>query len=452
MDFAPGDPRNPRSWSARKKSLISMVCVISYFVVLFANANYISSIPGVQRYFHVGNTLAVLPITLYSFGFSVGPTFGTAFSEIFGRQYFYKALLALSLVFTIVAATAKNYATLALGRLLAGTLASPCVGIFAGVINDLWDYATEPLGNQFIVMYSMFGAFAPLVGPVSGSAVVADTGDNWRWTFWLSAILLGFCVVINFLVPETFAPRILRSINNERSSLSVADSLRVGFSRPLHMLLVEPIMLPTAAYGAVVQGMLFVYYVAFPYVLETQYFFSVYHVGLSFLSLLVGSMLAFPIISIIDKKIYQKAKLRAEARGEAVAPEERLWCCNIGSIMLPISLFWLAWTAKSSIHWAVPVMSGVLFGCSFPLNLLGFPWYKNEIYGATYGASAFAVENMMRYLFSSFVPLFTIPMIQRLTFHWTMSFWGFVSLTLLPVPWVIYRRGPQLRSKSNVNV
>jgi MFS family permease len=306
---------------------------------LFANSNYISSVSGVMEEFGVGDVLAVLPITLYSIGFSVGPTFGTAFSEIFGRQYFYKVLLTLSLVFTVVAGAAKNYATLAVGRALAGILAAPSIGIFAGVLNDLWDYKVEPVGSTFVMLYSVFGSFAPLVGPVSGAAIVADTG-NWRWTFWLTAILLGLCVVLSLAVPETYAPKILRSINKERSNISLSDSLRVGFGRPLHMLLVEPIMLPTAAYGAIVQGILFAYYVAYPYVLQTQYGFSVYHVGLSFLSLLIGAILVLPIMSLIEKMIYQKAKARAEARGETVAPEERLWCCNIGSVMLPVSLFW----------------------------------------------------------------------------------------------------------------
>lgn len=305
---------------------------------LFANANYISSIYGVQASFHVSDTLAILPITLYSFGFALGPTFGTAFSEILGRRYFCKILLALSLVFTVLAGSARNYATLAVGRALAGTLASPCVGVFAGVLNDLWDYDTEPLGSQFVVIYSIFGAVAPLVGPISGSAVVSAT-DDWRWTFWLTAILLGVCIVINLPVPETFAPKILNDPSSS-SMMTVSSALRIGLGRPLHMLLVEPIMLPTAAYGAVVQGIMYGYYVAYPWALQTQYLFSVPQVGLSFLSLLVGSILAFPVISIVDRTIYQRAKRRAELRGETVAPEERLWCCKIGSILLPISLFW----------------------------------------------------------------------------------------------------------------
>lgn len=33
INFSPNDRRNPRAWSVRKKSLISIVCAVSFFVV-----------------------------------------------------------------------------------------------------------------------------------------------------------------------------------------------------------------------------------------------------------------------------------------------------------------------------------------------------------------------------------------------------------------------------------
>jgi hypothetical protein len=106
------------------------------------------------------------------------------------------------------------------------------------------------------------------------------------------------------------------------------------------MLFTEPIMFPTAMYGTFVQVVLFFLYVAYPYMLVSEYSFSDYQVGLAFLPLLVGSALALPILKVLDTMIFQRAKLRAEAEGLSITPEERLWCCIIGGIMLPISLFW----------------------------------------------------------------------------------------------------------------
>jgi hypothetical protein len=74
--------------------------------------------------------------------------------------------------------------------------------------------------------------------------------------------------------------------------------------------------------------------------------------------------------------------------------------------------------------------------------------YKNDIYGADYGASAFAGEVMLRYLLSAATPLFWVQAMDALHINWSSSLLGFVSLTLIPVPWMLFRYGPYLRSKS----
>lgn len=43
-------------------------------------------------------------------------------------------------------------------------------------------------------------------------------------------------------------------------------------------------------------------------------------------------------------------------------PEQRLYFGIIGAFLLPLSLFWLGWTANPKVYWLAPVASGVLFG------------------------------------------------------------------------------------------
>ena len=74
--------------------------------------------------------------------------------------------------------------------------------------------------------------------------------------------------------------------------------------------------------------------------------------------------------------------------------------------------------------------------------------YKNDVYGTHFGASALAADNILRYLFSAAVPLFTVQMIDKLGFAWSISLLAFISLALLAVPWVIFRWGPKLRARS----
>ncbi len=43
-----------------------------------------------------------------------------------------------------------------------------------------------------------------------------------------------------------------------------------------------------------------------------------------------------------------------------------------------------------------------------------------------------------------------IPLVyNRLGIAWATSLLGFLSLTMLPIPWVLFRFGSQIRKKSN---
>ena len=61
---------------------------------------------------------------------------------------------------------------------------------------------------------------------------------------------------------------------------------------------------------------------------------------MAFGPLVVGSLLAVPVVGLFDKLTYQKAREEALRSGRTVAPEKRLYPAMLGSITLPISLFW----------------------------------------------------------------------------------------------------------------
>ena len=82
------------------------------------------------------------------------------------------------------------------------------------------------------------------------------------------------------------------------------------------------------------------------------------------------------------------------------------------------------------------------------ISKLSLPVYKNDVYGAEYGASSLAADNIIRYLFSFGIPLFTVQMIDRLGFLWSINLLGFFSVVLMPIPFVIFKMGPRLRAKS----
>ena len=74
--------------------------------------------------------------------------------------------------------------------------------------------------------------------------------------------------------------------------------------------------------------------------------------------------------------------------------------------------------------------------------------YLVDTYGALYSASAIAANGLVRYTFGAVFPLFTIQMYDKLGIAWAGSLLGFIGLVMVPIPWVLYRWGPFLRSKS----
>lgn len=54
----------------------------------------------------------------------------------------------------------------------------------------------------------------------------------------------------------------------------------------------------------------------------------------------------------------------------------------------------------------------------------------------------------MRFLFSSVFPLFTIQMIDRMTFKWTMTMLALILTAMIPIPWFFFKYGKHLRARS----
>lgn len=278
--------------------------------------------------FRVGQTLAILPVTLYALGFAVGPMCTSALSEEFGRQHIYKISLFLHLAFTVGGGLAQDFRTVAFCRAISGLVGSPSVSVFAGVLNDLWQMPEDRLGVPLFVLYGLGGAAAPEIGPVIGEAVVAAYG--WRSSFWLTAILVGTCFVAMMFVPETFEPEILRKkLRLPRRNLR--EVLAPAFLRPIHLLQVEPIIPPTTAIVTMSQIVIFILYASFPVVLERNYQFSPYQVGLAFLPMLVGTLLSAPVLSMVDRR---KRRLNRSV------PEDNLPGAMLAALLLPISLLW----------------------------------------------------------------------------------------------------------------
>lgn len=220
---------------------------------------------------------------------------------------------------------------------------------------------------------------------------------------------------------------------------------RQAFIRPLHMMFVEPLVALLSIYTGFSFAMMFSFFGSYNYVFQSVYHFNQKEVGLTFLGILVGFIFAVMSFGIFDATLYRRASVRANAQP---APEHRLYAAMLGSIMLPIGLFWFAWSPSQDVHWIVPVLAGVPFGMGTLSIFISATTYLVDVYHSANGASAVAANGILRYGLGAAFPLFTLQMYEGLGIHWAGSLFAFVSLVMVPIPWIFFWKGKELRKRS----
>ena len=371
--------------------------------------------------------------SLFVLGFAIGPLLWAPLSELFGRQVLYFVTYAALTAFNAGAAGAQNIETLLILRFFAGAFGSSPLTNAGGVIADMF-----PARERGLAM-TLFAA-APFMGPALGPIVGGFVGETvgWRWVEGVLAIFTGaLWIIAALLVPETYAPVLLRKraaelskrtgqvyktqkdASTSKESGGSAQLFKTALSRPWVLLFREPIVLLFSIYMAIVYGILYMLFGAFPIVYQQNRGWSPGIGGLSFIGVAVG--MAFAVVySVWDNKRYANI---SDAHKGFAPPEARLPPTFVGALAVPIGLFWFAWTNGPNIHWIVSIIAGAPFGFGTVLIFLGVMNYLIDTY-TIYAASVLAANSVLRSLFGAAFPLFS-----KSNFC-LRSFWNFQMLTL----------------------
>ncbi|KAF2122418.1 putative MFS polyamine transporter [Lophiotrema nucula] len=445
----PKESRNPKNWTMPSKLFhISVPCVNS-FLLTFATSVMVPTVDTLAMRFDISRTASLLPLTLYTIGLGFGPPFTASLSEVFGRKWLYVSTLTCFVCFTAGAGAAQSFTALLVCRFFAGFLGSAGVAMGAGTISDVFVLG-DKAGNMAALFFILGPFLGPTLGPLAGAYVFEDTDHDWRWTLWLLLIIAGPILVCTILMKETAKVAIVR----ETDRSSKIPTLILGAAiRPAKMMLTDVVIFSLSVYTAYAYAMIFSFFASAAYVLGTLYSFDRREVGLGLISVIIGYLLAIVMFGIIEKRVIQKAR-DASPDGKA-PPEYQLIAALIGSLFIPIALFWYAWEAHRGGRWASLVASGI------PLGFGSFSLFVSEQFSpclailADSCTTALAANGILRYTLGAVFPLFTIQMYENLGVHWASSVFAILSLALLPIPWVLFRYGPALRArqrkeKSNV--
>lgn len=194
-------------------------------------------------------------------------------------------------------------------------------------------------------------------------------------------------------------------------------------------------------YCSLVYGIQYLTFFAIPYIFRHERQWPTTTASLPFISMLFGITTASVGVSIFYAKWYQPRFL---ARGK-VCPEDRLPPVIVGSFLLPAGLFWLAWT--SDTQWFAQVASLFFVGAGIMLIFAVGIVYIIDIY-LPVSASAIAANTAVRSAAAAGLPLAAPKMYEALGTPWATSLLGFLTLLLIPAPFLFYRYGDHLRSTS----
>lgn len=218
--------------------------------------------------------------------------------------------------------------------------------------------------------------------------------------------------------------------------------------RPI-VIFIQPIVLTMSAYQALIFGTTYSIFTNLQSIFaEIPYCFDSEQVGLLYLCPGIGFLLSVWFIVPRIDTVYNR--LTEKNNGKAM-PEYRLPLANIGSVLLPMSLFWFAWTVEYRLHWAVCMTATFFYGLGQVVIFNTVQNYYIDSF-SKYAASAIAGGSVFRSLVGGVVPLVAPPMFEKLGYGWGISTFGFLAVAIGPAPLIFYYYGPRIRERFPLNL
>lgn len=335
------------------------VAAVATMAVALSSSAYAGGVPSIIKEFGASRELLIAGVSLFVVGFAFGPLMWAPLSEIFGRRIIFIISYSFLTLWQGVTCASQNVESILVFRFLAGFFGSSPLANAGGTISDVLDANQRGLGMALFAAAPFLG---PSLGPITGGFLGESAG--WRWVEGYLAILSGvLTLLILFFQAETYAPYLLRQraallsqvtgdVYRFRSDaakpLEVKALLKSSLIRPWKFLFLEPIVIIMTIYTALIYGVLYLNFAAYPIVFQEGKGWSTGIGGLAFLGILVGTVISVIISVFYINPQYVKT---AKKRGGRALPEDRLPPAIWGGIFIVIGLAGFAATDGPNVHW-----------------------------------------------------------------------------------------------------
>ncbi|KAL8946740.1 MAG: hypothetical protein Q9222_006906 [Ikaeria aurantiellina] len=392
VDWEVNDPEYPRNWKPAYKGCLTLQLGMLALAASLGSSIITPAEDDIAKYTHISPEVATLSLSLYVLGFAFGPLLFGPLSEVWGRKVsLLPAMFCLGL-FSIGTATSKTAASILVTRFLAGLFASAPVANVSAALGDLWEPRARGVAVTF---YAVCVCGGPTLGPVIGSSLT-NSYLGWRWTMYIQAIWVFTIFALGvFALPELYSPVLLkrRAVRLRKTTGNQAywhphENVKLDFrsivtkqiSRPMRMLITEPMVQCITLYASFVYGILYLTLEVFPIVFQEERGYGPVVGTLPFLAIFIGVVCAMAI-NLTNQPRY--ARIVDANKGRPV-PEARLPPMLIGGVLFVIGLFWFGWTAAPRHHWILPVIAAAFIGAGFNIILYVFSLTHNYLINICY--------------------------------------------------------------------
>ncbi|KAH7361323.1 major facilitator superfamily domain-containing protein [Pyrenochaeta sp. MPI-SDFR-AT-0127] len=217
LEPQPEDSANdPLNWRQLRRDLalvsLGFYCMIGGGMTPLLAAGF----NDVAETYNVTIPQVALTTGLYMLGLGLGSVFASPTAILWGKRPIYLVAIILFTLSSVWCALSPNYASLVVARIVQGFAVSPVECLPSATIAEIF-FLHERAYRLGIYTLLLLGGKNLI--PLVSAAIVQSLG--WRWVFWVTAIVVGFCFfLIFFFVPETFwdrTPRPSRRHNRSRS-------------------------------------------------------------------------------------------------------------------------------------------------------------------------------------------------------------------------------------------
>ncbi|KAH8817763.1 multidrug resistance protein 4 [Flagelloscypha sp. PMI_526] len=460
------DQRNPWNWSLKRKWTATGVVGLYTLVAPMSSVIMAPALDLIALEYGVRNsTIIGMSLSIFLLLFAIGPLIWAPLTEMYGRTSSLHVANIGLVAFNLGCAFSPNINVLIAMRLFAGFFGSASMTIAAGTISDLFSPADRASAMAICALGPLFG---PAVGPIVGGFVAKSYPIKWIFIV-MALIAAGASVVGLPLLRETYSPVLRKRLAIQDGTLQEfleehpelasgsnwslkAEIFWKNITRPTVLLFQSLILFMLSSYMAFLYALNYLMFSTFPLIFKEHYGFDTGGIGLSYLGVGVGSVIAAVTSSRFGDRLYQHLSTRD---GEQ-KPEHRIPALIIGSFFCPVGLLqvpstWYGWSVHTETHWIMPIIGTGIFAFGMMTAWLPIQLYVVDAF--VFAASASSTLAFFRSLVAFAFPLFARQMFDKLGLGPGNSLLAGLAIVLgIPFPIWLYFHGEQMRKRNKHSI